>query len=65
MKTVLVEVKPWPKEKKVREYKPRAPRPNPRIFKPKPPLAELDYFREAIEQLAEIKRKKATNEQTK
>lgn len=63
MKTVLVEGKPWPKEEKVRVYKPRKPRPNPRIFKPKP--AELDYFREAIEQLAEIKRKKATNEQTK
>jgi hypothetical protein len=57
MKTVMVEVKPWPKEAQPkREYKPKKPRPNPRIFKPKP--AELDYFREAREQLAEIKRQK-------
>lgn len=59
MKTVLAPNAPWPKKEPdviVHAYKPKAKRPNPRVFKPD--LTEVDFFRETRETLAKMKDKK-------
>ena len=59
MKTVLAPNAPWPKREPeviVHAYKPKAKRPNPRVFKPKP--VELDFFRDTHDYLLQRKEKK-------
>lgn len=57
MKTTLVPTAAWPKEPpKVKRVRIRRPRP--KVYAKKQPIQELDYLREAHEQLAEMKRKR-------
>lgn len=57
MKTQLVPTAPWPKDqpktKRIRVRKPR-----PKVYAKLQPITEVDYFREAREQIAEMQRKR-------
>jgi len=57
MKTTLIPTAAWPKEPpKVKRVRLRMPRP--KVYAKKQPITEVDYLREAREQLAEMKRKR-------
>lgn len=60
MKSVIVPTA-WPAEQpKVKRVRIRRPRP--KVYMKKQPISEVDYFREAREQLAEMKQRKKANE---
>lgn len=57
MKTTLIPTAAWPKDlPKVKRVRLRMPRP--KVYAKKQPITEVDYLREAREQLAEMKRKR-------
>jgi hypothetical protein len=57
MKTTLIPTAAWPKDvPKVKRVRVRMPRP--KVYAKKQPITEVDYLREAREQLAEMKRKR-------
>lgn len=55
MKTTLVPTASWPNNKPDNK---RDRMPRPKVYAKTQPITEVDYLREAHEQLAEIKRKK-------
>jgi len=57
MKTTLIPTAAWPKDvPRVKRVRVRMPRP--KVYAKKQPITEVDYLREAREQLAEMKRKR-------
>lgn len=59
MKTIIVSTAAWPSPNKPRPPRMRISRPRPVTYAKLQPISEVDYFREAREQIAEIKRKRA------
>lgn len=60
MKTQLVPTAAWPDIKAKRPPRDRTRRPRPKTYAKTQPISEVDYFREAREQIAEMKRKRET-----
>lgn len=58
MKTQLQPTAPWPDTRIKRPPRERIRRPRPKVYAKLQPITEVDYFREAREQIAEIKRKR-------
>lgn len=58
MKTIIAANAPWPDTKAKRPPRVRIRRPRPKVYAKLQPVTEVDYFREAREQIAEIKRKR-------
>lgn len=59
MKTIIASNAPWPDNKAKRPPRERIRMPRPKTYAKLQPITEVDYFREAREQIATIKRNKA------
>jgi len=59
MKTIIAPTAPWPSPTKPRPPRMRIRRQRPFTYAKLQPISEVDYFREAREQIAEMKRKRA------
>lgn len=59
MKTIIAAGAAWPSPNKPRPPRIRIRRPRPVTYAKVQPITEVDYLREAREQIAEMKRKRA------